>query len=305
MSRGWRHLFSALIILWSVNLSGHPASCANPLKLLSSFERAQLGKRKSDKSQFRYTSDREWIRLRKILVERSTRSNPLLDPTFTAYTPGETLQLMKKKKIHEWHEKIASWKVPPDVEWIVFVPCAKTKPWDAATIGLYGKYNQIRALRDQGKIGKIYFVTISEPLGVVPEAFWRTFQQYDNPGLFSEDVMRSGLMTADWPSIGFPEKRIVPFDPHAYDQAIQKLASIIARFIQANSSKKFISFVEDFAGVSTHSDMLTVVEKIVGPTIDLSRRFTKRPAPRQSSKNHILKILSRFGLVPNSLVISD
>jgi hypothetical protein len=304
MGRGWGFLFIISIGYFSPLEARQSKQCADVTSLLSSIERTQLGTSKilknGERSEFKYPSHREWVRLRKILVARSKKSNPLLDPEFTAYTPGETLKLMKKTKIREWHKKMANWKVPADAEWIVFVPCAKTKPWDDATIGLYGNYNQIRAMRDDGKIGKVYFVTISEPLGVVPEDFWGTFPHYDNPGLFSEEAMRSGLMTADWPSIGFPNKRIVPFDAVAYKHAIQKLGEVIAKFLRANSNKKFVSFVEDFDGVSTHSDMLNTAGNMIGASIDLSRRFTKRPAPRQQPKEHILRVFKSLGIIDSS-----
>lgn len=132
---------------------------------------------------------------------------------------------------------------------------------------------------------------MSEPLGVVPENFWGSFPQYDNPGLFSEDTMRSGIMTAEWPLLGFREKRILPFDPNAYRLAIHELGNVIGKFIRANSKKNFISFVEDFDGKSTHSDMLDSADDFLGREIDLSRRFTKREAPRTSPKEHILKTL--------------
>jgi len=43
--------------------------------------------------------------------------------------------------------------------------------------------------------------------------------------------------------------------------------------------------------VSTHSDMLSAAEKILGLSIDLARRFTKRRTPRELPKDFILEVL--------------
>jgi hypothetical protein len=258
---------------------------------LSDAEKNQLGQfkqlQKDKLSKYRHPTIEEWKRLREILVARSLKSNPSLNPDLTAYTPGETLKLFEHPKIKEWHTEIANFKVPEKYGTVLFVPCAKTKPWACATRGIYKSYNQIRAMVEKGEMDPVYFVTISEPLGIVPQDKWADFPQYDNPGLFADDAQRSGLFTKDWDRYGF-EKMIVPFDATSYKKAISILAKIIEQFLKTNEDKKFLAFVKDFQGMSTHSHMLNVAQKKSGVEID---RHFKRERPRQPPHPHILKIL--------------
>jgi hypothetical protein len=62
---------------------------------LSDIEREQLGQSVPG-SKFQYVSKDKWDEFRKYLLERSSKSNPLLDPELTAYTPGETFNLLDK-----------------------------------------------------------------------------------------------------------------------------------------------------------------------------------------------------------------
>lgn len=257
---------------------------------LSNAEKKQLGQHKKlvrDKvSAYRYPTPSEWEKLRSLLVQRSQESNPSLDLELTAYTPGETLALFKNPKIKQWHEKMRRFKVPNEYEVVIFVPCAKTKPWENAPRGIYKAYNNIRSKVSGGDIVSAYFVTISEPLGIVPQDHWANFPQYDNPGLFKDDAQRSGLFTRDWQKYGFKKKLIVPFDSASYEEAILYLGEVIADFINNNKNKRFVSFVEDLHGKSTHSDMLDVAE--VKTTKVNIERHPKRAQARQSPEQHIL-----------------
>lgn len=109
MKSGWGICF----FLWAIWINFSPIlgrdfdPCDDALSRLSDFERNQLGKPKilqsGEKSQFRYTTIAEWIRLRRILLVRSLDSNPRLNLDLTAYTPGETLNLMKNRTVRNWH----------------------------------------------------------------------------------------------------------------------------------------------------------------------------------------------------------
>ena len=140
--------------------------------------------------------------------------------------------------------------------------------------------------KTMGKCNKrypeLFFVTISEPLAIVPQTLWNNFPQYDNPGLFKDTVQRSGgLFTQDFKKhFGVDKQYKVPFDEPAYNTCIDILASTIRSFIENNRDKDMISFVEDFHGTSTHSDMLTKA----GFTV---KRLMKRPEPRSVPYDHI------------------
>jgi hypothetical protein len=220
-----------------------------------------------------------WPTFRQFLLDRSIASNDSLNPELTAYTPGETIHLLNNSIISGWLNDIKSFKVADEFSKIVFVPCAKTKPWENATRGIYKDYNRVRKEHPN-----LFFVTISEPLAIVPQTLWNNFPQYDNPGLFKDTVQRSGgLFTRDFKThFGVDRQYKVPFDESAYNKSIDILASTIRSFIENNRDKDMISFVEDFHGTSTHSDMLTKA----GFT---GKRLTKRRIARSSPYDHIIK----------------
>lgn len=220
-----------------------------------------------------------WPTFRQFLLDRSIASNGSLNPELTAYTPGETIHLLNHPIISGWLNDIKNFKVPNEFSKIVFVPCAKTKPWENATRGIYKDYNKVRK-----EYPNLFFVTISEPLAIVPQTLWNNFPQYDNPGLFKDTVQRSGgLFTRDFKTnFGVDQQYKIPFDESAYNTCINILASIIQSFIENNRDKDMISFVEDFHGISTHSDMLTKA----GFT---GKRLPKRGTARSGPYSHIIK----------------
>ena len=220
-----------------------------------------------------------WPTFRQFLLDRSIASNGSLNPELTAYTPGETIHLLNNPIISGWLNDIKSFKVSDEFSKIVFVPCAKTKPWENATRGIYKDYNRVRKEHPN-----LFFVTISEPLAIVPQTLWNNFPQYDNPGLFKDTVQRSGgLFTRDFKThFNVDRQYKVPFDESAYNKSIDILASTIRSFIENNRDKDMISFVEDFHGTSTHGDMLTKA----GFT---GKRLMKREKARSGPYDYIKK----------------
>jgi len=107
-----------------------PSDIEQSLAGLSKEEKAQLGKQG-------YPSKEVWCQLRDFLVQRSVASNPLLAEEMTAYTPSETLRLMEQKPIKKWLDNVENLRIPEEAEIVVFVPCAKTKPWKDASRGIY------------------------------------------------------------------------------------------------------------------------------------------------------------------------
>lgn len=252
----------------------------------------------SEKSQIGtdgYPDRKTWCQIRLFLEERSLVSNPLLDKAMTAYTPSETLKLMEKEPISQWLNNIEKLKVPEEANVIIFVPCAKTKPWKDAPRGLYKSYNKI--INENSN--NIYFVTISEPLGVVPQNNWNDFPQYDNPGLFKDVVQRSGgLFTRDWVE-HFGKRYKLPWDQNAYDQAIDLLASKIKLFVENNqkNGRQFISFVGDENTIGTHQDMINR-----SGVIPKENQFLKRAESREEPYDYIKDILYK---IMNKKAVTD
>jgi hypothetical protein len=257
-----------------------PEEMIQSLDKLNDIEKMQLG---SDG----YPNIGEWCQLRDFLVERSIVSNPLLNPEDTAYTPAETLELMKKGEIKKWLDNVENLKIPESAKIVVFVPCAKTKPWKDAKRGIYKSYNKII---NENK-DDIYFVTISEPLGVVPQDDWENFPQYDNPGLFKDVVQRSGgLFTKDW-NEHFGKKFKMPWDQKSYDKAIDILSDKIKLFVENNKKdgRHFLSFVGDEKILGTHADMVNR-----SGVIPKENQFLKRAAARQEPYEYVRDIINKI-----------
>ena len=233
---------------------------------LSSVEREQLGE-KHPTSSFDYINKDDWDKLRQDLVSKKPSRSYVetdefkYDSDLTAYSPGEALALLEHPKVQDWFKKIESFIIPEEYKHIIMVPCAASKPWGKScpSSGKYYKaYHDIKVrLGEEEKLA--YWVTISEPLGIVPEDMWDSFPGYDVPGLFRDPSQRmSGMTTKDWKDI-FGEKYSIPFDEEAYSEAIQKLGKVISKFISNNNEpgRKWISFVKGTKGkVSTHTEMM-------------------------------------------------
>jgi hypothetical protein len=248
--------------------------------LLSPYELAQLGTtRKGAKSPTSFVPKEDWPRLRKLLVQRSMESNKMLkDPTLTAYTPSETWHLLHHPAIAEWHNKIANHVIPDGYDTIIFVPCAKTKPWGYNTCKRSAKYMDYHKIRQE--YGNTYFITISEPLAIVPQDMWDEFPQYDNPGLFFDSGMRCDLSTKQWKELyadrGLDKYMLIPFDESMYRKCVAKLGVVINQFVtnmyEHKPDLKMLSFVKDHGKEMSHTDMMSYIDdKIQG----LIAKYTK------------------------------
>lgn len=230
----------------------------------------------------------DWLKFRKFLVAKSIKRNPdHFDINLAAYTPGETLNLLSKKEIIQWFTYLDSIQIPDEAEAVILVPCAASKPWfnhkNVNKSLLYKAYNHIIEDVKQGEFKNIYFLTISEPLGIIPQDRWFDFPKYDNPGLFKDDFLRTGLVKTDWEKIWLKSKHLLPFDNEAYEQCIYKLSCIIERTL-SKIKVPIISFV-DAKEHTTHGHMLDTVEKI-NPDI-IIKRFLKKGQARTSPYEYI------------------
>lgn len=234
---------------------------------LSDKEREQLGT-PHPTSRFDYIDAEKWekVRSERAAIKENSKSYKqtsefIKDPELTAFTPGETLDLLSHPKILEWFDKINNYRIPSEYKHIILVPCAASKPWGAncpASGKYYKAYHDIKkSLGEEGKLA--FWVTISEPLGIVPEDMWDSFPGYDVPGLFKDPSQRmNGMTTKDWVEM-FGEKFSTPFDIEAYNAAIKKLGSVIGSFIKNNDmpGRRWISFIKGTKGkVTTHTEMI-------------------------------------------------
>ena len=260
--------------------------------------------------KYHFPNKEEWEKIiRPYLVHKSNQRNPNLNPELTAYTPGETIKIMEHPIIQSWHESMKNYKIPENYDNVIFVSCAASKPWgESCASSFYQAYNQLKK-----EYPNSYFVTISEPLGIVPSDNWDDFPQYDNPGLFKDTALQSGLHTKHWKEKLDIDKKIMPFDTQAYDKAIDKLSDVIAEFMRKNKDKNFISFVDDPEAThkknlgkksskkTTHGDMLDQASNKSGINIKrfAKKAFVEKGSQRESGtttniKQHTMNVLKNI-----------
>ena len=226
----------------------------NILGKLSDVERSQLGTAKGGKSAKDYMGVDDWIIIRDFHLRTRLKQTPETNTDLCAYTPGETLKLLQHPIIKNWFSMVEKFKIPEGKEKVIFVSCAASKRWGENTKSEdYKCYNILRK-----ENSKIYWVTISEPLGIVPEDHWNDFPLYDNPGLFtSQGQVESKFWTN---KMGKKSSFAYPFDQNAFNECIKILGNVIKKFYdfnkQINPNLKFISAVETPSEKSTHSRML-------------------------------------------------
>jgi hypothetical protein len=226
----------------------------NILSKLSDIERSQLGTPKGGKSGKNYMSVDDWVVIRDYHLRKAIERNPETNPELCAYTPGETLKLLNHPIIKNWFSMVQKFKIPEGKEKVIFVSCAASKRWGDNTESQdYKCYNILRKGNE-----KVYWVTISEPLGIVPEDHWDDFPLYDNPGLFTS---LGQVPTKFWLNqMGKQTGLAYPFDPNAFNKCIKILGDVIKNFYEFNKkinpNLRFISAVETPSEKSTHSRML-------------------------------------------------
>lgn len=263
------------------------------LNEVSDFEKNQMG---TKKLTYNYVSQQEWPKLREYLVQQSLARNPNLDTELTAYTPGETLELLDHPKIKAWFKKMKNFKIPDKYGLVILVACAASKPWGQGCKGeFYPSYNKIRT-EEELKTGEnskpSYFVTISEPLGVVPQDFWDNFPQYDCPGLFKDNYLQTNLTTKAWME-KFKQKRELPFDGNAFNKCIEILGNVIGNFIENNPNHEYISIVEHSkkGNISTHSKMLDIAQAYAKKSILRNKKKPEEGRGKYDGVAHVKKII--------------
>lgn len=248
------------------------------LSRLSPAEKLQLGSARGGKSKRSYVDPDLWVRLREWIYQKKSKKLGI-KREMTAYTPGETLFLLKEPEVVKWHNQVRNWQVPPGHSKVAFVGCAASKPWDMSHCkNTRLDYNSYNRLQSEMK-GKVYFITISEPLGIVPNEHWGDFPLYDNPGLFDDVYFVTGLDAKGWVKHGLPGSMYLPFDWEARKRVTENLGDIIASFVKKNMNKnlEWVSFVgTENQGMATHDEMLNHANKIV-PFLNQDKRYMRKP----------------------------
>jgi predicted RNA-binding protein len=165
--------------------------------------------------------------VRKKLIELSKKNVPKLDPRLTAYTPEEAFKLLHNQTIIKWHNFILNKYEPNGKKFLLFLPCAATKPYDTSelyqiTLSNLSKINILK---------KLHIIAISEPMAIVPEEYWKKYpvHNYDCPGLF----------------LGFVKDRGLEWSSEYFEKTIFHLSKIVREFLEKheNHYKKILAFV--------------------------------------------------------------
>jgi hypothetical protein len=264
-----------------------------PRITLSAPERAQLG---TTKNAVPYLDAAGWTAFRERLVAKSAKRNPgFFDPALAAYTPGETEALLDQPAIAAWHDRMRAFRVPADYQGIMLVPCAASKPWrdhpNMHKSKLYQAYNRLIAKMDAGELPRLYLLTVSEPLGIVPQDQWNAFPAYDNPGLFRDDFLRTGMVKTDWTQGEWGQRYRLPFDEAAYTRCIDRLAAVIGTVLQHNPLP-VLSFVDDPGMATTHGHMLDVATAHTPTLAERLLRLPKRTTPRVDPTDDLARAIN-------------
>jgi hypothetical protein len=245
------------------------------LSKLSDIERGQLGNASGGKSSKMYMSSDDWVRIRDYHLNMAIKRNKETTEDMCAYTPGETLKLLQSSKVQEWFNRMRTFRIPENKKSVVFVPCAASKRWGKTTKSQ--QYKCIHSARSARNVSDEYFVTISEPLGVVPELHWDDFPMYDNPGLFKRGPHE--LTKEAWKvKMGYDDGRLYPFDDGAKRQCINILGGIIREFCEFNKRlNPNLRFIGAVGGntLSTHTEMLNVAGILDKDNMHLSKPEAK------------------------------
>ena len=258
---------------------------------LSQLEREQLGslrlRQDGKPSTHPYPEASQWPAIRALLLARSMKANPQLEPELTAYTPGETEALLQHPTVRAWHQEMREFRVPASFQRIILVPCAKTKPWTGPGVTrspLYSAYNRLRE-----EMPESFFLTVSEPLGVVPMSRWASFPQYDNPGLFADDALQGGMSKKEWEASPFRRWYGLPFDRAARARCLELLGEQLGLFLQRHRELEIISLLDSREGpASTHGLMLDHASRLSGLW---PARHPKRGAPRINPEAYLRQVL--------------
>jgi hypothetical protein len=184
-----------------------------------------------------------------------------VDTDLIALTPGQMLAMIKGPKVQAWFDLILSYDIPEQYKYIIMVPCAASKPWDEKNCAghYYPAYNKIKKkYKDEA-----FWITITEPLGIVPETHWGSFPAYDAPGVFKNKMQQAGgVMHKDWLDM-FGEEYELPFDWKAREEVMNLLGEVIAKFINRNQKegRRWISFIDGTgAKLTTHREMVDIAK---------------------------------------------
>jgi hypothetical protein len=253
---------------------------AMPPEEVSKVEREQFGKPHPTRSH-PYISETDMDDLVETHISKLKKNKNYkmeLDPDLVALTPGMMLAVINGPKVQEWFEFISNYDIPDRYKYIILVPCAASKPWgkDSCSGHYYPAYNNIKEeYRDEA-----FWITISEPLGIVPETHWDNFPAYDAPGIFRDPTMQvGGMHKKEWVK-RYGDRFNPPWDEKAREKVMSILGGVIAEFVSRNQKdgRKWISFIDQHntkGKLTTHREMVDIAKNQLEDWLETNYTKTK------------------------------
>jgi predicted RNA-binding protein len=149
----------------------------------------------------------------------------------------EARELLRSSQVRKWHKYIQDQAMSAPTEALLFVPCAKAKPYLPPTKSFF--YNWLwRYLDKQNLRKRVFICTVSEPFALFPETDYQRMPDYE----LSPLVLKS--------------------DPHLLEDYSNILAKPIAGFLERNHDKhgRILAYVRPD---STHALFLMKAMRLV------------------------------------------
>jgi predicted RNA-binding protein len=90
----------------------------------------------------------------------------------------EARELLQNKQVTQWHEYISNEAISLPRQILLFVPCAKAKPYLRPTKSFF--YNWLWRFLEKEKLkGRVFVCTVSEPFALFPETDYGKMPNYE------------------------------------------------------------------------------------------------------------------------------
>ncbi len=144
-------------------------------------------------------------------------------------------------RVTSWHDYVSKRARSYKRDFLLFVPCAKSKPYPRPTKSFF--YNWLWKFLERNDLrDKVFLCTVSEPFALFPETDYIRMPNYE----LSPLVLKN--------------------DPPLLEDYVESLAKPIANFVSRNAGnhKRFLAYVRPD---STHARFLERANQLLGKTV--------------------------------------
>ncbi len=159
----------------------------------------------------------------------------------SASNVGEAMRLLRDPRVTRWHDYVSRSAKSLDKDYLLFVPCAKSKPYPRPTKSFF--YNWLWKFLDRYSLrSKVFLCTVSEPFALFPETDYLIMPDYELSPL------------------------VLKGDPDLLEHYVSKLGKPIADFLARNAKNhdRVLAYVRPD---STHARFLERANRLLGKEI--------------------------------------